>query len=106
LFFDNQGRIVTYYGTEMDGTFRYDHLVLTNEYAELHLITALDFMEWSMGTDNWDAWQAHHWHDWDRGESWMYHNPVIFGTDIKLTPIQPLADVQDEITTSISGSTP
>ena len=97
LFKDNQGRIITFINCELIG-MRYEHLVLTNEHALLNLIAE--------SYPHWQAWQDHHWntftHDWTLVDSWRNHNPTIFGTNIPITPIQPLTALQQEITESIT----
>ena len=100
FFIDDTGRIIAFIHSEYHGVSQYEHLVLTDEHAELHLITALDF------NNDWEAWQQHHWVDWSTGvraDCWTLHNPTIFGTDISLAPAQPLVDLQEEITASIMG---
>jgi len=96
LFRDNNDRIITFIDSDYHGIQKYENLILTDEHAELHLITAMDW-------EDWDAWQQHHWRDWthDIPYGWMYHNPTIFGTDIPLTLVEPLHELQESITTAI-----
>ena len=102
LFFDDTGKIITFASSEYHGIFRYEHLVFTDEHAEMHLVTALD-------NSDWDAWQEHHWGywgelpdgKWGMLDGWLKHNPTIFGTDIALTPILPLVDLEEEMRESV-----
>ena len=93
LFRDGDGRLVTFIHSMYHGISKYEHLVLTDEFAELHLILEMDF-------DDWEAWEAHHWVDWSDGlgtDSWLVNNPTIFDTDASLTVVEPLRRLQDEI---------
>ena len=100
LFWDETGRIITYFGNEYHGGFQYEHLVLTDFYADMHLVRRMDY------DDEWEAWQEHHWIEWRSERSngswikdgWMNHNPTIFGTDVPLTP---LVELQEEIMEAI-----
>ena len=98
FFIDNSGRIIVHSNNEYGDHLRYEHLVLTDVYADLHLIA-------DAGT-NWQAWENHHWnvfnHDWELTDSWKYHNPTIFGTNIPIALIEPLIGLQDQITVSIT----
>jgi len=103
LFFDERGRVITFindYGYA--GIVRYEHLVLTDDYAELHLLVEIDWGEF-------DVWQKHHWNEWGQGpdewgllDSWVLHNPTIFGTDIPIVPIQSLTALEIELFAEIS----
>ena len=98
LFFDDEGRIVTFSNDIAHGTFSgYEHLVLTNQYATLYPIVI-------RGYDDGAAWQTHHWYLWDDREdswgmadSWLNHSPTIFGTGISIVPIYPLIDLGTEL---------
>ena len=103
LFLDDSGRIITFVNSDYHDTFRYEHLVLTDEYAELHFITGLGY-----SFEEWEVWHKYHWESWmntpynrSRIDGWMYNNPTIFETDIPLTIIQPLTSLQEEIIASI-----
>jgi hypothetical protein len=105
---DDTGRIITFINSERYWARRYEQLILTDEYAELHLITAFN-------RNNREAWHEHHWqiltdpHElmrtWPEGDwlidSWLNHNPAIFGTNIPLTVIKPLDDLKNELTALI-----
>ena len=109
FFYDNEGRIITFISSEYGGLFRYEHLVLTDHRAELHLIT--EMTEYISAV--WQAWHEHHWEYWppspephghrERADSWIFHNPAIFGTNIPLTLFEPLTALEDEIFTSIAS---
>jgi len=101
LFWDDSGRIITFIDSDYHGIWAYEHLVLTNHHAELHLVTA-------MGEDDWDAWVEHHWsewgqtpHGWNMLDGWLVDSPTIFGTDIALFPVHSLTSLEDEITAII-----
>ncbi|MCL2841592.1 MAG: hypothetical protein FWE05_12570 [Defluviitaleaceae bacterium] len=97
LFRDSDGRIITFIDSMYHSISRYEHLVMTDEYAELHLVAE---MHW----ETWEDWETHHWMDWsDRIPSgWFQNNPTIFGTDISLTIVEPLHELQEHITAIIS----
>jgi len=101
LFWDDNGRIITFIDTaEYNGIAQYEHLVIVDEYAELHLVVALDYVDW-------DAWREYHWREWGRTGligGWSFESPTIFGTDIPLTPIQSLTSLENEITAIILKS--
>jgi len=99
LFFDYSDRIIAVINCELNG-MAYEHLVLTDDYAELHYLVG------PSGAD-WDAWYRHHWEEWDRAsgvrvDGWMFHNSTIFGTDIPITPIQSLTALEAELTAEIT----
>ena len=55
-------------------------------------------------SDVWGNWDVHHWREWAGmlGDSslldgWHRHNPTIFGTDIPLTWVQSLTELETEI---------
>jgi len=107
FFFDENGRLIAFMNAEYGGGMHYDHLVLTNECAELHRIVSLDH-------DEFESWWEHHWEVWDvaddgtrhssvRVDGWLYNSPIMFRTGIPLTLIRPDADLQDEITAAILG---
>ncbi|MCL2376442.1 MAG: hypothetical protein FWC76_03495 [Defluviitaleaceae bacterium] len=103
IFYDDTGRLITLHhswGRHMV-TSIYEHLIITDNYAELHLITQETWY-------NLNAWQENYWSQWGETpygwgmiDSWLLHNPTIFGTDIPLTPMQSLASLEDEIMASI-----
>jgi len=96
LFWDSNGKIISFIDSMYHGVNRYEHLVLTNEHAEFHVLASLDWQS------NWEAWEAHHWYEWNEPrDSWMNHSPTIFGTNISLTPIESMTELEDEITRSI-----
>lgn len=89
LFIDAEERILSFANADYLGA-GYDHLVFVDNRVEFHRIAASDGY-------NWEEWDAHHWGIWEDGpqgrvlaDSWIKHNPTIFGTDITLTPIKPL----------------
>ncbi|MCL2421780.1 MAG: hypothetical protein FWD03_07985 [Defluviitaleaceae bacterium] len=101
LFVDGYGRIITFLNSDYHGIYQYEQLVLTDEHAELHWVAG-------MMPDEWEIWNAYHWGEWGEidgnwsmVDGWLFHNPTIFGTDIPLTPIQSLVDLEDEIRASI-----
>lgn len=105
FFVDDSGRIVAFIWSEYHNLHKYEELVLTDEYAQLHLITQMDWQA------DGDAWQAHHWSEWGIPpsgthhimlDSWIYHDPVIFGTDIALTRLEPFHALRDAILAVIS----
>ena len=104
LFFDDTGRIISFVGSMYHNMHKYEHLVLTDKYAELHFITGLED-NW----DDWETWEEYHWiksgaiteYRWGVVDSWAHHNPYMFGTYIPLTLISPLTKLQEKITASI-----
>ena len=94
LFRDEDGRLITFIDSMYHGISRYEHLVLTDESAELHLLLEMNF-------DDWEAWESHHWVDWTDGTgtySWLQNDPTIFGTSMPLTIVEPLHELQGTIT--------
>jgi len=96
LYIDDGGRIITFVNSEMPGMW-YDHLVITDYRAEFHHIA-------SANSYNWDAWQEHHWREWERipygykvTDCWASHNPTIFGTDISIARLDPFTDLGTEL---------
>ena len=89
LFTDADGRIITFVDNGLF-TGEYTQLVLTESRAEFHHLA---------DAHNWDAWQAHHWQVWEGTliDSWLFHNPTLFGTDIAITPLLPFEDVGAEL---------
>ena len=95
IFIDIDGRIITFTNNEMQGQ-EYAHLIFANGRVELHFIARLDH-DWQ---GSWQEWQDHHWKEWELTsdghrigvllDSWMFHNPTIFGTDIPIKLLQPL----------------
>jgi len=102
LFWDSYGRIITFIDSSYHWISEYSHLVLTNDRAESYTIA---YMDWDNWENELEAWDAHHWHDWDNPspdrDSWLHNSPTIFGTNISLTPIEPLIDLENEIMESI-----
>ena len=98
LFWDNDGRVISFINSDYSGLYTYEHIVLTDTAAELHLIAA-------MGDNEREAWQKHHWAKWGETaqggwgmlDGWLYNNPRIFGTDIPLIPLHSLSDLEDEL---------
>jgi len=104
LFFDAYGRLILVHDDEHDSYHTYVHLTFEGDYVKSRRIVSIEWREW----DEWYAWREHHWHDWRETadgwtefDSWMHHNPTIFGTDIALIPIRPHVELQNEIRTSI-----
>jgi len=103
LFFDENGRIIAFANNEYTLEFMYSQLVFTDEHVELHPLVNLHYSE------NLEAWRAHHWQIWEqkphgreRVDGWIYDNPTMFGTDIRLIYIQPLIVEQNQITVLIN----
>jgi len=95
LFLDEGGRIIVFTNNEMTGS-GYDHLVLTGSRAEFHHI--------EMPNHTWEEWHDYHWTEWEHTPyasnmvaSWRDSNPIIFGTDIALTPLYPFEDLGVEL---------
>jgi len=95
LFIDENGRIITLLDSEMQGN-EYTHLVFANNRVEFHHI--------AMPENAWESWAEHHWKVWEQTaygfdviDSWMYHNPTIFGTDIAIKPFHPFRELEDEL---------
>ena len=101
FFTDADGRIITFIDSALSGA-EYTHLILTDTHSELHTLP-IEF--------DWNAWVEHHWQNWQKNQygqmvlidSWINHNPVIFGTNIAITPLLPFADLADEMTNFIFG---
>ncbi|MCL2398361.1 MAG: hypothetical protein FWC91_01290 [Defluviitaleaceae bacterium] len=96
LFIDADGRIITFVNCMLSGS-EYGHLILTDTHAELHIISSPYI---------WEEWYQHHREVWDqtpygheRIDSWVFHNPTIFGTDVSISPLHPLTDLGDELLT-------
>jgi len=84
LFVDGYGRIITILDSELHG-MDYNQIVISESYAEFFPVA---LPEW-----DWYSWREHHWQVWDQQtwellDSWLDHNPTIFGTYIDLTPLQ------------------
>jgi len=96
LFMDELGRIIAFTNdAHYRGIARYLHMTFSDEYLDFHLIA-------QMGEGEYDAWMEHHWSVWDqygRGEldGWLNHSPTIFGTDISITLIESLVDLEEEM---------
>jgi len=97
LFADANGRIITFIDSELGG-MEYSHLVFTNNRADFYRIPFADH--------SWEEWKEHHWQVWEQTpygrelkDSWVLHNPTIFGTDISITPLHPFADLGVELYT-------
>jgi len=96
LFLDETGRIITLLESELVG-FEITHLVLTDNRAEFHHL-----LDWAYF--DWYEWQEHHWRlteDTPFGriliDDWLANNPTIFGTDIRITPLDPFYDLGAEL---------
>lgn len=102
LFVDDSGRIIVLEDDEKDFVFDYHHVVITDEGA-----TAQPLMLWGSGWEfDYFAWRNHHWSEtiqmWGVTHKpgwWYYDDPTIFGTNIPLTPLQSLTDLETEIFT-------
>jgi len=106
FFVDDYGRVITFFNSDYHGVHRYEHLVLTETHAELHFVAGLDEWDWDSGA--WEEWDDYHWSNWEdtpeswrQVDGWLFHNPTIWGTDIPITPLEPLTQLQEEITVSI-----
>jgi len=93
IFIDGYGRTITLIDSELSG-MEYAQLVLAEGRAKLNQIP---LPHWT-----WEEWREHHWIEWDYQtweikDSWLNHNPTIFGTDIPLTPLQPLTDLGNQL---------
>ncbi|MCL2619309.1 MAG: hypothetical protein FWD97_00055 [Defluviitaleaceae bacterium] len=85
LFVDGYGRTIALIDSELSG-MEYTQLVIEGNRATFY---PLALPEWTQ-----EQWREHHWQVWSQEtwellDSWLDHNPTIFGTDIPLTPIQP-----------------
>ena len=98
-FFQTEaGEIIVQSNNDYSSVYSYEQLVMRNDYAELLLIS-------SMGDGGWDAWQAHHWQEWDFSDgrnpqlvgSWLDENPVIFGTSIAIQPLPHMERERDDL---------
>jgi len=86
FFTDTDGRIIAFVDYGMNElTGEYTTLTFTNSSVELHQIAT--------GRSIYDSWHEHHWEAWGsthnrtvRIDSWIYHNPTVFETDIRITP--------------------
>ena len=95
LLIDGYGRTIVFVDCPLQG-MDYRELVIVDSRAEFHYLLI---------EREWYAWQEHHWEDWEVEDghviklmdSWLNHNPTIFGTDIPLTPLQPLTDLENQI---------
>jgi len=103
LFVDENGRIIHYINDGYHGFFAYVHLVITNRYSTRHLLFDRDVV---FDIYRLQAWGEHHWLEWvelPNGtnflDGWHLHNPTIFGTDISLTPLTSLTNLEAEIFT-------
>jgi len=95
LFTDESGRILTLIDSELHG-MGYMVLEMTADQVT--------FTEVPM-SDNWfNDWPEHHWmlwevipSGWEQLDSWLNHNPTIFGTDIGITPLHSFEDLEAEL---------
>jgi len=98
FFRDSNNRLITFVHSPYHSASRYEHLTLTDEHADLHLLVERDHRDW-------EAWERHHWMNWGsqyrETDGWMYHNPVMFNTNTSLTLVEPLHELHESITASI-----
>ena len=95
LFVDADGKIISFIDSALSD-MRYDHLVLSDTRAEFRTIISVG--------DNWEDWQEHHWTIWEHTQyssslidSWIFHSPTIFMTDIPITHFLPFEDLGEEL---------
>ena len=101
LFMDEGGRIITLLDSEMTG-FEYTQLIFANNRVEFHHLI--------MPEHTWEEWRAHHWSVWENTangyemtDSWIFHNPVIFGTDISISLFQPFTELGTALSEHLQG---
>ena len=99
LFFDDTVRIITFTNSMYHGFMQYEQLTFVGDHIEFQVLAEMDW-------DEWEAWDEYHWVEWNHetwevADSWIFHNPIMFGTDIALTSIQSLTALENEIRASI-----
>ena len=86
FFYDPDGRVIVMYEDAVNGShFGYYFFGFNADGITHESVITLDETEM-------EQWGDHHWSEE------FATNPTIFGTDIPLTPIMPLSDLQNEIT--------
>jgi len=95
LFLAEDGRIIAHLNSEYSG-FEISHIVFNGRQAEFYMMPLPNF--------DWEEWTRHHWErweetprGWERIDSWAFHNPTLFGTDIRIEPLRSFEQLGEEI---------
>ena len=104
LFVDVNGNIIAFINNAYFGDFYYAEVTLTNNRLDMREIVSM----WDLGWE-WEQWQDFHWLErsqdadgnWRLVDGWMFRNPTILGTNIPITPLEPLTSLQEEITANL-----
>lgn len=107
FFVDDHGTVIAFMNNSYFGEYSYQQLIFDNHRLEMQTIVELSDLGW----DLWEEWQNFHWTDWGQDaegnwgaqDGWMFHNPTIMGTDIRITMLEPLTALQEEVTANMKN---
>ena len=103
LFVDDLGRVIAFKSCDLHGEYSFSQVIITDYIFELHTIASLDDSHLT-----WQEWHDIHWSEWGQTadswgmiDGWLFHNPTIVGTDIRISPLEPFHSLQETMTERI-----